>query len=77
MILNGFYFLIAALFIPNIETLAQVQMSSLSINSTVSMLFMIMTAAGVFLVGVYLTKESITSLNDIYQRKPSNKIKKN
>ncbi len=73
MILNGFYFIIAALFIPNIKSMASVQTSPLSISSTPNLFFLIMAAGGVFLAGVYLTKEGIISLNDIYRRKPSNK----
>ena len=66
-ILNGFYFLIAALFIPTIQSMTSVETSPLSINSTTNLVFLIMAAGGVFLLGVYLKKEGITSLNDIYQ----------
>lgn len=79
MVLNGFYFAVAGLFIPNIDTLSSMQMDPLSINSTSSMIFLVMTGLGVFLLGVYLKTENITSLKDIYQRKASinsNKTKK-
>jgi predicted transporter len=54
MILNGFYFLIAAAFIPNIGNLSTVQMSPFTIESTASLFFMIMALLGVLLLGVYL-----------------------
>ena len=80
MILNGFYFLISAAFVPNIKKLATVQTSPVSINSSVSsLIFMAMAAMGVFLIGVYLKEEGITSLGDIHKRihlSKSNKTKK-
>ena len=76
MILNGFYFLIAGLFIPNIKLLAQVQTNPLSIGSTTNLIFLILAAGGVFLVGVYLQKEDINNLSDIYPGK-SSKTRKN
>jgi predicted transporter len=76
MILNGFYFLIAGLFIPNIKLLAQVQTKPLSIGSTTNLIFLILAAGGVFLVGVYLKKEDINNLSDIYPGKSSQKIEK-
>ena len=79
MILNGFYFLIIALFVPGIKAISSVQMSPLSIGITSSLAFLMMAGLGVFLVGVYLQKEGITNLRDIYQRRPllkSSKIKK-
>ncbi len=60
MILNGFYFIIAGLFIPNIKLLATIQMNPLTIGSTTNMIFLLMAAAGVLLVGVYLTREGKT-----------------
>ena len=60
MILNGFYFLIAGLFIPNFKSLALLQTNPLTISSTTNMIFLLMAAAGVFLLGVYLTKEEKT-----------------
>lgn len=76
MILNGFYFLIAGLFIPNIKLLAQVQTNPLSIGSTINLIFLILAAGGVFLVGVYLQKEDINNLSDVYPGK-SSRTKKN
>ena len=80
MILNGFCFLISAVFVPNIKKLASVQTSSVSINSSVSsLIFMAMAGMGVFLIGVYLKEEGITSLGDIHKRihlSKSNKTKK-
>lgn len=73
MILNGMFLVIVALFIPNIESLSSVQTSPLSISSTNNLIFLLMAAGGVFLMGVYLTKENITSLKDITQRKPFKK----
>lgn len=60
MILNGFYFLIAALFIPNIKSLSAMQMNPLSVGFSVNMIFMIMAGIGVLLVGVYLKTEGKT-----------------
>lgn len=60
MILNGFYFLIAGFFIPNIKSLNLVQMNSLSVSSTKSMIFLIIAGLGVLLVGVYLKREGKT-----------------
>lgn len=60
MILNGFYFLIAGLFIPNFKSLALLKTNPLTISSTTNMLFLLMAAAGVFLIGVYLTREGKT-----------------
>jgi predicted transporter len=54
MILNGFYFIIAATFIPNLNTLASVQMNPLYINSTTSVFFILIAGVGVFLLGVFL-----------------------
>jgi predicted transporter len=71
MILNGFYFLIAGLFLPNIKSLALVQTNPLSIGSTTNLIFLITAAVGVFLVGVYLKKEGINNLSDIYPGKSS------
>lgn len=76
MILNGFYFLIAALFIPSIKSMVSIQTSPLSIGASTNMVFLIMAGAGVFLIGVYLAREGISSLEDIYQRKPFKKLKK-
>lgn len=76
MILNGFYFAVAALFLPNVKKLATVQMNPLSISSTSSMIFLIMAGLGVFLIGVYLKTEDITSLKDIYHRIRLSKAKK-
>jgi predicted transporter len=76
MILNGFYCLICAFFIPNIGTLELTQMNPLSIDSSFYMIFLIMAAFGVFLVGVYLRQEGITSLKDLYQRKSASKSDK-
>jgi predicted transporter len=77
MILNGFYFIIAGLFLPTIQSLASVEMSPLVIGTTNSLIFLLMAGGGVLLMGVYLKKEGITSLSDIYPRKASKKIKKN
>lgn len=60
MILNGFYFLIAALFIPNIKSLSAMQMNPLSVGFSTNMIFMIMAGIGVLLVGVYLKTEDKT-----------------
>jgi predicted transporter len=69
MILNGFYFLISAAFVPNIEKLSSMQMSPFSINSDISsMIFLIMAGIGVFLIGAYLTQEGIKNIADIYQK---------
>lgn len=80
MILNGFYFLISAAFIPNIANLASLNTSPLIINSDLwSLIFLIMAFAGVALLGSYLKEEEITSLEDVYQRinlPASNKAKK-
>ena len=58
MVLNGFYFLISAAFIPNIGKLSSLQTSALSINSNLSsLIFLIMAFAGVFLLGAYLKEE--------------------
>ena len=62
MILNGFYFLIIALFIPSIETLSPVQTSPLSIDSTSSLIFLAMAGLGIFLIGVYSTKENFSKV---------------
>lgn len=76
MILNGFYCLICAFFVPNIGTLELTQMNPISIDSSFYMIFLIMAAFGVFLVGVYLRQEGITSLKDLYQRKSASKSDK-
>lgn len=60
MILNGFYFIIAGLFIPTIKSMTTIQTNPLTIDSTSSLIFLIMAGAGVFLVGVYLTREGKT-----------------
>lgn len=57
MILNGFYFVIAGLFLPTIKTLATVQTSPLTIDSPSSLIFLIMAGLGVLLIGVYLKRE--------------------
>lgn len=62
MILNGFYFLITALFLPGIENLTLVQTSALSIDSTSSLVFLIMAGVGIFLVGVYSAKENFSKV---------------
>lgn len=77
MILNGLYFLIAGLFIPTLQAMSSVKMSPLSIGTTASLIFLLMAGGGVLLIGVYLKREGITSLNDIYQLKLFNKAKKN
>lgn len=81
MILNGFYFLINAAFIPNVNEMSSLQTSALSINSDLSsLIFLIMGFAGIFLIGAYLKGEKITNLGDIYQRlnlSAFNKTKKN
>jgi predicted transporter len=81
MILNGFYFLICAAFIPNIAKLSSVQSSALQINTDLSsLIFLIMAFAGVILLGSYLQGEKITKLGDIYQKislSTSNKTKRN
>lgn len=77
MILNGFFFLTSAAFIPNIKNLSSVQMSPLSIGSMSSLIFLVMAGLGVFLMGTYLKTEGIASLKDIYQRMNLfNKVKK-
>lgn len=69
MILNGFYFLISAAFIPNIAGLSSLQTNALSINSDLSsLIFLIMAFVGVILLGAYLKGEEITSLEGIYQK---------
>jgi len=81
MILNGFYFLISAAFIPNIAKMSSLQASALTINSDLSsLIFMIMAFAGIILLGAYLKGEEITNLKDIYQKinlSTLNKSKKN
>jgi predicted transporter len=64
MILNEFYFLIVALFIPNISTLSTMQMNPLSIISNSSAIFLMLVFLGVLILGIYLRKENITSLKD-------------
>jgi predicted transporter len=69
MILNGFYFLISAAFIPNITKLSSLQTSALSISSDLSsLIFLITGCIGVFLLGAYLKGEGITKLDDITQK---------
>ena len=62
MIMNGFYFFITALFLPSIETLSPVQTSPLSIDSTSSLIFLATAGLGIFLVGVYSTKENFSKI---------------
>ena len=79
MILNGFYFLISALFVPNIKKLASIKTSPVSISASISaLIFMVMAAMGIFLIGVYLKQEGITSLGDMHKKihLKSNKTKK-
>ena len=69
MVLNGFYFLISAAFIPNIAKLSSLQTSALTISSDLSsLIFLIMGCVGVFLLGAYLRGEGITKLDDITQK---------
>ena len=69
MVLNGFYFLISAAFIPNIAKLSSLQTSALSISSDLSsLIFLIIGYVGVFLLGAYLKGEGITKLDDITQK---------
>lgn len=69
MVLNGFYFLISAVFIPNIAKLSSLQTSALTISSDLSsLIFLIMGCVGVFLLGAYLEGEGITKLDDITQK---------
>ena len=81
MILNGFYFLISAAFIPNIAKMSSLQTNALTITSDLSsLIFMIMAFAGIILLGAYLKGEEITNLRDIYQKinlSTLNKSKKN
>lgn len=67
MILNGLYFVAVALFIPTVNTLSSIQMNPLSIISNSSAIFLVLVFLGVFLLGVYLKKENITSLKDFHQ----------
>ena len=60
MILNGFYFLITALFIPNLKSLSSIQMNPLSVGFSANMIFLLMAGLGVLLVGVYLKTEDKT-----------------
>lgn len=60
MILNGFFFLIAGLFIPTIKTMEFIQTNPLTIDSTSSLFFLIMAGVGVLLIGVYLKREGKT-----------------
>lgn len=60
MILNGFFFVIAGLFIPTIEAMATIQTEPLTIDSSSSLIFLIMAGLGVFLIGVYLKREGKT-----------------
>jgi predicted transporter len=60
MILNGFFFVIAGLFIPTIESMIAIQTHPLAIDSASSMIFLIMAGLGVLLVGVYLKTEGKT-----------------
>ncbi len=60
MILNGFFFVIAGLFIPTIASISPVQTHPLSIDSPSGLIFLLMAGAGVLLVGVYLTREGKT-----------------
>ncbi len=71
MILNGFYFLIAGLFIPSIKSLSLAHTSPLSLGSTTNLIFLIMAGVGVFLIGVYLKRENINSFSDIYSGRSS------
>lgn len=60
MILNGFFFVIAGLFIPTIESMTTIQTHPLTIDSASNMIFLIMAGLGVLLVGVYLKREGKT-----------------
>lgn len=60
MILEGFFFLIAGLFIPNIKTMTQLQNNPLTIDVSSSLFFLLLVGLGVLLVGVYLTREGRT-----------------
>lgn len=60
MILNGFFFIIAGLFVPTIKSMTTIQTNPLSIDSTSGLIFLIMAGVGVLLVGVYLTREGRT-----------------
>ena len=66
MVLNGFYFLIMAAFIPNIVKLSSLQTSALTVNSDLSSLIFLITGfLGVFLLGAYLEGEGIIKIGDI------------
>ena len=54
MILTGFYFIIGATFILNLNTLSSIQMNPLYINSSLSVLFVLIAGFGVFFLGVFI-----------------------
>lgn len=69
MILNGFYFIIAATFIPNLDNLAKVQMNPFSIDSVSSLFFMIIALLGILLLGVYLQNRALENKNQYDDQK--------
>ena len=65
MILTGFYFIIGATFIPNINTLSPIQMNPLYINSSLSVLFVLIAGIGVFLLGVFIQNRVSDNTNKL------------
>jgi len=67
MILNGFYFVIGATFIPNLNTLSSVNMNPLYINWSISIFFLLIAGIGVFLVGVFLQNRISDNKSKLWQ----------
>ncbi len=65
MILNGFYFFIAATFIPNIGTLSDLQMNPLTLSSSSSLFFLSIAGLGVLLLGVFLQNRKLQRQNSL------------
>ena len=65
MILTGFYFIIGATFIPNLNTLSSIQMNPLYINSSLSVLFVLIAGFGVFLLGVFIQNRISDNTNKL------------
>ena len=65
MILTGFYFIIGATFIPNLNTLTSIQMNPLYINSSLSVLFVLIAGFGVFLLGVFIQNRVSDNTNKL------------
>ncbi|MCK9151889.1 DUF2162 family putative transporter [Methanobacterium alcaliphilum] len=66
MTLNGLFFIIAAIFIPNINSLSNVQTNPLVIKSTSSLFFLFIAGIGILLLGVFLHNRSMQDKHEKY-----------